>query len=55
MHDSALRDVYQKLLPLLEAPPEPEKPEIGFHIKEDEVAYRVGKKTVRRDLSAAGT
>jgi hypothetical protein len=55
LHDSALRDVYQKLLPLLEAPPEPEKPEIGFHIKEDEVPYRVGKTPIRRGVSAAAT
>jgi hypothetical protein len=30
LHDSALRDVYQKLLPLLTAPPSPSKPRIGF-------------------------
>jgi hypothetical protein len=30
MHDSALRDVYQKLLPLLSPAPDPEKPRIGF-------------------------
>lgn len=31
VHDSALRDVYQKLLPLLEPPPPPPRPRIGFH------------------------
>jgi len=30
-HDTALRDLYQKLLPLLSPPPEPPKREIGFH------------------------
>ena len=30
VHDSALHDIYQKLLPLLSPPPEPEKPRIGF-------------------------
>lgn len=30
LHDSALRDVYQKLLPLLTPPPEAPKPRIGF-------------------------
>lgn len=30
-HDSALHDVYRKLLPLLEPPPETPKPKIGFH------------------------
>ncbi len=29
-HDSALRDVYRKLLPLLEPAPEPIKRRIGF-------------------------
>jgi ORF6N domain len=31
LHDSALRDLYQKLRPLLAPPPEREKPRIGFH------------------------
>jgi hypothetical protein len=31
VHDSALRDLFQKLLPLLSAPPPPSKPKIGFH------------------------
>jgi hypothetical protein len=30
VHDSALRDIYQKLLPLLSPPPQPPKPRIGF-------------------------
>jgi hypothetical protein len=30
LHDRALRDVYQKLLPLLQPPPDPPKPRIGF-------------------------
>ena len=30
-HDAALRDVYQKLLPLLQPPAEPPKRRIGFH------------------------
>ena len=29
-HDSALRDLYQKLLPLLSPPPDPPKRRIGF-------------------------
>jgi len=41
LHDGALRDIYQKLRPLLEPPPTPPKLEIGFHVKEDAVAYRV--------------
>jgi hypothetical protein len=30
LHDSALRDLYQKLRPLLAPPPVPPKPRIGF-------------------------
>ncbi len=30
-HDSALRDIYRKLLPLLSPPPVPAKKRIGFH------------------------
>jgi len=33
VHDSSLRDVYRKLLPLLAPPPDPPKPKIGFHVK----------------------
>jgi hypothetical protein len=43
-HDLALRDIYQKLRPLLEPPPLPPKPEIGLHVKEDGVAYRLRPK-----------
>jgi hypothetical protein len=43
LHDTALRDIYQKLLPLL-APPAPPTREIGFHIREDVVPYRVRRK-----------
>lgn len=34
-HDTALRDIYKKLLPLLEPPPDPPKRRIGF-LKGDE-------------------
>ena len=34
-HDSALRDVYQKLLPLLAPPADPPKRRIGFHTDPD--------------------
>jgi hypothetical protein len=30
-HDTALREIYQKLLPLLTPPPEPPRRQIGFH------------------------
>jgi hypothetical protein len=47
-HDSALRDIYQKLRPLLAPPPDPPKPEIGFHVKEDSLPYRIKRKTGAR-------
>jgi ORF6N domain len=47
IHDSALRDIYQKLRPLLEPPSVAPKPEIGFHVKEDAIPYRVKAKPVR--------
>jgi hypothetical protein len=43
IHDTALREIVQKLRPLLEPPPAPPKPEIGFHIKENATTYRVRK------------
>lgn len=30
-HDATLRDIYRKLLPLLQPPPDPPKRRIGFH------------------------
>jgi hypothetical protein len=47
-HDLALRDIYQKLRPLLEPSPLPSKPEIGFHVKEDGVPYRFKRRPARR-------
>ena len=44
VHDVTLREILHKLRPLLEPPPQPPKPEIGFHVKEDTVRYRVRKK-----------
>jgi hypothetical protein len=34
-HDSALRDIYRKLLPLLQPAPEPRKRGIGFVIDDE--------------------
>ena len=35
-HDAALRNIYETLLPVLDAPEEPESPRrhIGFHVKD---------------------
>ena len=43
-HDVALRDIYRKLRPLLLPAPELPKPEIGFHVKENAVPYRIKRK-----------
>jgi phage regulator Rha-like protein len=48
IHDVTLREILQKLRPLLEPPTEPPRPEIGFHVKEDAVLYRIRKKTRKR-------
>jgi hypothetical protein len=42
-HDTALRDLYQKIRPLLLPPPDPPKKEIGFHVKESRLSYRVSR------------
>jgi ORF6N domain len=44
IHDVTLREILQKLRPLLEPPPGPPKPEIGFHVKEDHLPYRTKRK-----------
>jgi len=47
IHDAGLRDIYQKLRPLLAPPPEQLKPEIGFHVKEEAAPYRIRRRTSR--------
>jgi len=47
IQDAALRDIYQRLRPLLEPPPQPPKPQIGFHVKEDALPYRIHRKAER--------
>ena len=44
IHDVTLREILQKLRPLLEPPPPPPKPEIGFHVKEDAIPYRIRRR-----------
>ena len=50
VHEAAIVDVLQRIMTILDpspTPPEPPRPEIGFHIKEDAVPYRVKKKAAR--------
>src|ERR1043166_7549364 len=49
IHDVTLREIFQKLRPLLEPPPLPAKPEIGFHVKEDSIPYRTRRRTSNRE------
>ena len=35
VHDEGLRDLYQKLMPLLEPGPEPERRKIGFGVESE--------------------
>ena len=44
VHDVTLREILQKLRPLLEPPPQSPKSEIGFHVKEDAVPYRTRRR-----------
>ncbi len=48
VHDVTLREILQKLRPLLEPPPPPPRPEIGFHVKEDAIAYRISRQIKAR-------
>jgi hypothetical protein len=42
-HDKSLQIIWRELQPLLNPPPAPPKPEIGFHVKETPVPYRVSR------------
>jgi len=42
-HDASLRDLYEKIRPLLLPPPDPPKHKIGFRAEERRAKYRVGK------------
>jgi hypothetical protein len=50
IHETAIVDVLQRIMKILDpppTPPEPPPPEIGFHVKEDAVPYRIKRRTVR--------
>jgi hypothetical protein len=46
IHDAALREIFEKLRPLLAPPPPPPKPEIGFHVKEDAIPYHTSRRAM---------
>ena len=43
-HDTAIRSLFDAIRQLMAPPPEPPRPEIGFHIKEDALPYRTKRK-----------
>ncbi len=43
-HDTALRTIWREIQPLLVPTTAPDKPEIGFHVREDNTAYHVKPK-----------
>jgi hypothetical protein len=43
-YDSQFKVVFEAIRQLMAPPPAPSRPEIGFHIKEDSVPYRVRKR-----------
>ncbi len=50
IHEAAIVDVLQRIMKILDpppAPPEPPPPEIGFHVREDALPYRVKRKAAR--------
>jgi hypothetical protein len=50
IHEAAIVEVLQRIMQILDAPPpppEPPTPEIGFHVREDSVPYRIRKKPAR--------
>lgn len=54
IHETAIVEVLQRVMEILRPPPEPPEPlhkEMGFHIKEDDVPYRVSP--LRRNRNGA--
>src|ERR1019366_1457660 len=50
IHEAVIVDVLQRIMKILDPPPpppEPPLPEIGFHVKEDAVPYRIKKRTAQ--------
>jgi len=49
-HEAAIVDVLQRIMKILDPPPppsEPPPPEIGFHVREDAVPYRIRRRAAR--------
>jgi hypothetical protein len=42
-HDEEIQTIFEAIRQLMAPPPAPPKPQIGFHVKEDAVPYRISK------------
>lgn|ERR1043166_7404307 len=49
IHEAAIVDVLQRIMRILDPPPgpEPPHPEMGFHVKENALPYRIKRKSLR--------
>jgi hypothetical protein len=47
-HDKALLAIWREIRPLLQPTPAPNKPEIGFHVREDSPEYRVAPRRKKK-------
>ncbi len=45
--DTALREMLEELRPALESPPTPLEPEIGLHVLEGALPYRIKRRVAR--------
>jgi hypothetical protein len=57
VHEAAIVEFMQRIMQILDPPPPPPMPappEIGFHVKEDAVPYRVKRNAVRRGTGKGG-
>jgi hypothetical protein len=43
-HDTAIRSLFEAIRQLMAPPPTPQKPEIGFHVKEAPIPYRTSRR-----------
>jgi hypothetical protein len=44
-YDSQFKEIFDAIRQLMAPPPPPSKPEIGFHLKEDVLPYRISRRS----------
>ena len=57
VHEAAIVEFMQRIMKILDPPPpppEPPSPQIGFHVKEDDVPYRIKRRPVRSGAGNGG-